>query len=350
MSNTPSELGYAIRPEWAPHRSTWISWPHNKETWPGKFEPVPSTFAELARILLPHEEVNLIVKDVAMEDEALDLILDSAEAAKHYHKLVFHHFPTNDAWSRDHGPCYVAKNTDGKTQKAIINWGYNAWGGKYPPFELDNAIPQKIAARFSMPVFDPGMILEGGSIDTNGEGCLLTTRSCLLNPNRNPHLNEQEIEERLKTYLGVQKILWLNDGIAGDDTDGHIDDIARFVNPTTIVTAIEENPEDENYTVLQENFNVLKTFTDCNNNPFEIHTLPMPPKLEFNGERLPASYANFYIANNVVAVPTFGHPNDEVAISTLKKLFPEREVVGIDCVDLVLGLGALHCITHEEPA
>lgn len=350
MSSTPSELGYCIRPEWAPHRATWISWPHNKESWPGKFEPVPEIFAKLVRALLPHEEVHVCANSYEMEDELVDIVFNSEEVSKFFTQLVVHQFPTNDAWCRDHGPCYVAKPSEnGKSEKAIVNWGYNAWGGKYPPFDLDNVIAKKIADRFSLPVFDPDMILEGGSIDTNGEGCLLTTRSCLLNPNRNPNLNQGQIEARLKAYLGVEKILWLDEGIVGDDTDGHIDDITRFVSSNTIVTAVEENPEDENYEILQKNLKALQTFTDVNGKPFEIHTIPMPPKIEFEGERLPASYANFYIANNVVVAPTFRHENDEKALKTLQSLFPDREVIGIDSVDLVLGLGSFHCITHEEP-
>jgi agmatine deiminase len=345
----PSELGFKLAPEWAPHKSTWLTWPHNKDTWPGKFDPVPEVFGELCRAILPYETLNIIIDDFDKEDQALDIILNSAEMAKYYNKLVFHHFPSNDAWCRDHGPCYVIKPAEYGNQRAIINWGYNAWGGKYPPFDLDNEIPLRIADRFSFKVFDPGMILEGGSIDTNGQGCLLSTRSCLLNPNRNPGLTESEIEQRLKDYLGVEKILWLPGGIVGDDTDGHIDDIARFVNPYTIVAAVEDNPDDENYTILQENLKLLTGFTDTAGKPFDIHTLPMPPKIEFQGERLPASYANFYIANNVVVMPTFGHHTDEIALNTLKPLFPDREVVGINCKDLVLGLGTLHCITHEEP-
>jgi len=338
-------------PEWAKHSATWLSWPHNLESWPGKFEPVPDVFIEMIRFLSPHEEVHINVSGAEMEHDIRRRVQESGIVRDAVANIFYHYFPTNDAWCRDHGPNFVLRNMpNGQMEKAIVDWGYNAWGGKYPPFDLDDKIPAQIAQLKAVQRFEPEMILEGGSIDTNGRGTLLTTTSCLLNPNRNPELSQVEIENKLKDYLGVTKILWLGDGIAGDDTDGHIDDITRFVNPTTIVTAVEKNPDDENYEPLQKNLELLKSFTDQDGKPFEIVEIPMPPKVEFEDERLPASYANFYIANNVVLVPTYRHANDAQVIDILQPLFPGRRVQAVDCTDLVLGLGAIHCVTHEEPA
>lgn len=337
-------------PEWAHHDATWLSWPHNVNSWPGKFEPVPDVFIEIVRFLCPHEEVHINVTGQEMEDEIRRLVRQSGIVRDAVPNIHYHHNPTNDAWCRDHGPMFILREQNGKVEKAIVDWGYNAWGGKYPPFDFDDVIPTKIAEKKGLPCFHPGIVMEGGSIDVNGKGCLLTTTSCLLNPNRNPHLSQAEIETYLKDYLGVTKILWLGDGIVGDDTDGHIDDISRFVNPTTIVTTVEEDPEDENYKPLQENLELLKTFTDQDGKPFNIVTIPMPPAIVYEDQRLPASYANFYIANNVVLVPTYRHENDARAIETLQRLFPTRRVQGIDCFELIWGLGAIHCVTHEEPS
>jgi agmatine deiminase len=265
-------------------------------------------------------------------------------------RVRFHRNPTNDCWVRDHGPIYIVRDRGDIRERALVNWGYNAWGGKYPPYDRDNSIPSQIAAEFGELAFDGGMILEGGSIDVNGRGLLLTSESCLLNPNRNPHLSREEIEQRLREMLGVQKVLWVGDGIVGDDTDGHIDDITRFVNERTIVTAIEQDPQDVNYRPLKENLERLKTMTDLEGRPFEIVTLPMPEAVWDEEFRLPASYANFLIINGKVLVPIYRCPNDDVALATLQKLFPDRKVVGIDCTALVLGLGAIHCVTQQQPA
>lgn len=348
---TPRELGYQMPPEWAPHKATWLSWPHNPNTWPGKsLEPVWATFIEIIRFLVAHEEVHINVTGEEMEQSIRDLVQKSGIVRDAVSNIYYHHFATNDAWCRDHGPNYILRKQNGTVEKAIIDWGYNAWGGKYPPFDLDDVIPRKIAEWQGLPCFEQSMILEGGSIDVNGKGTLLTTRSCLLNPNRNPHLSQAQIEQQLKDYLGVSKILWLGEGIVGDDTDGHIDDITRFVNPNTIVTAIEEDKSDDNYEPLKENYEQLKTMTDQDDRPFNIITIPMPEPVYEQGQRLPASYANFYIANNVVLVPTYRCANDLKALEILQKCFPTRRVHGIDCSDLIWGLGAIHCVTHEEPA
>jgi agmatine deiminase len=351
MTQTPKDLGFSMPPEWAHHLATWFSYPHKQDSWPDMdMELVWSAMTEMIRFLCPHEEVHLNVLDNDMEQDIRERIKKSGIVRDHVPNIYYHHFPTNDAWCRDHGPMFVLRQHDGTVEKAVVDWGYNAWGGKYPPFDLDDMIPTKIAALRNLPVFYPNIVMEGGSIDVNGKGCLLTTTSCLLNPNRNPQLNQAQIEQYLKDYLGVTKILWLGEGIVGDDTDGHIDDIARFVNPTTIVMALEDDPNDENYAPLKDNYEMLKTMTDQDGKPFNIVTIPMPPPVIRDEQRLPASYANFYIANNVVLVPTFRHPNDSRAIEILQKLFPTRRVQGVDCYDVIWGLGAIHCLSHEEPS
>ncbi len=333
--------------EWAPHRGTWLSWPHRESSWPGNFAPVPRVIAEMVRHLAPGEEVHINVADQAMEDGARRVLREAAVAEDN---VFFHHFPTNDAWCRDHGPIFVQRAApNGGRESLITDWGYNAWGGKYPPFDLDEQIPRQVAERFGIPRVEPGMILEGGSIDVNGLGTLLTTEACLLNPNRNPELTREEIEARLRDYLGVTKILWLGDGIVGDDTDGHIDDITRFTDERTIVTCIEDDPRDENYAPLRQNLDRLEAMTDQDGQPFRIVTIPMPRAVVYDGQRLPASYANFYIGNEVVLLPAYDPERDEIARATLQELFPTRRVVPIDCTELVWGLGAFHCLTQQWP-
>ncbi len=343
------EPTYYMPPEWAFHKATWLSWPHRLETWPGKFEPIPPIFVEIASWLSSSEEVHINVLDEAMERDVSALLRNSGHEQLRIKRIFLHRIPTNDAWCRDHGPNYVFRKRDGQLEKVIINWKYNAWGGKYPAFQDDNAVPERIAALQQLPLVEPGMVLEGGSIDVNGKGLLLTSEACLLNPNRNPSMNREQIEQELGRYLGVQKVLWLGDGIVGDDTDGHVDDMARFVNEATVVIAVEDDPADENYLALQENYRRLQHYTDLEGNPLNVVRLPMPVPTVHDGCRLPASYANFYIANTVVLVPTYRCSQDQKAIQILQEFFPERKVVGIDCTDIVLGLGALHCLTHEEP-
>jgi agmatine deiminase len=264
--------------------------------------------------------------------------------------VYFHYNPTNDAWCRDHGPIFVQRRDQNCWSEAIIDWDFNAWGGKYPPYDLDDVVPTRIGEQLGLPVFHPGIVMEGGSIDVNGRGTLLTTEACLLNPNRNPRLDRSQIEWYLRSNLGVSHILWLGDGIAGDDTDGHVDDLARFVDPGTVVTVLEDNPADENYEALQSNLERLNRMSDQDGHPLRIVTLPMPRALWHEGQRLPASYANFYIANRIVLLPTYDPESDEEAGATLQQLFPDREVIGIDCTDLVWGLGAFHCVTQQWPS
>lgn len=333
--------------EWAPHRGTWLSWPHKAASWPDKFEPVPAIFAELVRHLAPHEEVHINVAGPDAEAKVRALLRDPGIPPG---QVYFHHHPTNDAWCRDHGPIFVQREAAGKKEEAILDWGYNAWGNKYPPYDLDDVIPSRVGAEFGIPVFHPGIVMEGGSLDVNGAGTLITTEACLLNPNRNPHLDRKQIEQYLMDFLGVRHILWLGDGIVGDDTDGHVDDITRFTDPGTVVTVVEEDPSDENYRPLAENLERLQAMKDQDGRPFRIVTLPMPQPIYQGDQRLPASYANFYIANQVVLLPTYRSPGDEIARETLQGLFPGRQVIGVDCTDLVWGLGAIHCVTQQWPS
>ncbi len=343
---TPKASGYRFPAEWEKQTATWLSWAHKEASWPEKFEPIPAVYTGIVKTISQFQHVNINVNDEAMFTEVTARLTNAGVDASRYALYII---PTNDAWCRDHGPAFVV-NPSAKEPLAVVDWGYNAWGGKYPPFDLDDIVPTRIAEARGLPVYHPGIVMEGGSIDVNGKGCLLTTRACLLNENRNPHLTQEQIEQYLCDYYGQEKILWLEDGIVGDDTDGHIDDLARFISPTTIVTVMEEDPADENYAILWENRKILDTLTDQDGRPFRIVELPMPGLVEYDGQRLPASYANFLIGNGFVLVPTFKHANDAKAIGILQREFPDRQVIGIDCVDLVWGLGTLHCISQQEPA
>jgi agmatine deiminase len=333
--------------EWEPHAATWLAWPHKQASWPGNFAPIPGIWVEMVRALAPHERVNVLVNDTAAAARVHELL---REAGVSDVNVSLHLIPTDDAWVRDHGPTFITREGSGQTRLAAIDWVYNAWGGKYPPWDKDDAVPQKIAALLGVPLFQPGIILEGGSIEVNGRGTVLTTEACLLNPNRNPQLGREQIEQYLRDYLGARKVLWLGEGIAGDDTDGHIDDLARFVDPYTVVTVLENDVHDQNYEALQANYERLRHLTDQDGRPLRVRILPMPAPVYYEGQRLPASYANFYIANAVVLVPIFGDPNDGTALQVLQELFPHRRVVGINARELVWGLGAFHCVTQQQPA
>ena len=340
--------------EWERHEATWLSWPHKEESWPGAFETIPSVFAQIARELSMSELVRINVADPGMAESVRALLSD---AGARLDRVRFHFNPTNDAWARDHGPIYLLKSSADEQrhlpervpQRVIVDWGYNAWGNKYPPHDLDDVIPTRIAAESGERVFEPGIVMEGGSIDVNGRGTLLTTESCLLNPNRNPQLSRSEIETYLSDYLGVTNILWLGDGIVGDDTDGHIDDLTRFVSPNTVVTMIEKDTSDDNHLPLRENLERLAGMKDERGQPLKIVTIQMPEPIFFDGQRLPASYANFYVANESVLVPTYGGKHDAQALETFENLFPGRNIVGINCSRLVWGLGAIHCVTQQQP-
>lgn len=331
---------YRMPAEWEPHEGTWIAWPHNRDHWPGNFEKIPLIYVEMIRALAESEQVFICVNDADMESQARSIISHSSSL------IHFFHIPTNASWSRDHGPIFVRDENKNLT---ITNWIFNCWGEKYPPWDKDDAVPQRIAEILKLPIIQPGIVLEGGSIDVNGEGTLLTTKQCLLNKNRNPHLSREQIEKYLHDYLGATNILWLKEGIVGDDTDGHIDDIARFTDPRTVICCVEENPKDKNYEILKKNFEDLGKMLDQDGNPLRVIKLPMPDPVFYEGQRLPASYANFYIANNIVLLPTFRCEQDAQAQKILAKLFPTRKIVTIDCTDFVWGLGTFHCSTQQQP-
>jgi agmatine deiminase len=346
MTSTPKQLGYHFPAEFAKHDATWLSWPHKEASWPGKIETIYPVYAEFIKLVAEGEKVCINVVDEAMKQKAIGHLQKIGASLSN---IQFFLHPTNDAWCRDHGPAFVI-NSNASQKKLIIDWGYNAWGGKYPPFDLDDNIPTLIAQHYNIPVMYPGIVMEGGSVDFNGRGTVLTTTSCLLNENRNPHLTQKQIEEFLYQYYGVDNILWLGDGIIGDDTDGHIDDITRFVNEDTVVTAIESDKRDENYEPLQENLKQLRNMRLENGKQLNIVELPMPGAIVYEDMRLPASYANFYISNNYVVVPVFRDKNDDKALSVLQQCFPKRKVIGLDSVDIIWGLGSFHCLSQQEPA
>jgi agmatine deiminase len=325
--------------EWEPHTATWLAWPHEKSDWPGKFAPIPWLYGEIVRHLSRVERVRIIVENADVEQSVRKILKKShADLAA----VDFLHHPTNRSWTRDYCPLFV-KNA--RAEVAITHWRFNGWA-KYPNFEQDTDVPREIAAEYDMPRFEPGLVLEGGSIDVNGAGKLLTTEECLLSDvqARNPGLSCADIERAFEDYLGIEETIWLGRGIAGDDTHGHVDDLARFTSRDTVVTVVEPDRADPNHDPLKENLARLRGHGNL-----RVATLPMPEPVYFNSQRLPASYANFYIANGIVLVPTFSDPNDRIALNTLAKLFPGREVIGIPCRDLALGLGTLHCMTQQQP-
>jgi agmatine deiminase len=345
MKNTPKELGYYFPAEWEKHTATWLSWPHKEASWPGKLESIFPVYAKFIKALTEGELVNINVNDEAMKAKAVSYLQKENTDLK---KVNFFMHPTNDAWCRDHGPAFLI-NPKAEVKKIVIDWGYNAWGDKYPPYDLDDVIPTLIATHYNIPVKHPGIVMEGGSVEFNGKGTLLTTTSCLLNKNRNPHLSQKQIEEFLSSYYGANHILWLGDGVEGDDTDGHIDDITRFVNSDTVVTVVEENKKDGNYEPLQENLKALKKMRLQDGKQMNVIELPMPGPVIYDGQRLPASYANFYIGNAAVVVPVFNDKNDDKALEILRQCFTDRKVIGLDSTDIIWGLGSFHCLSQQEP-
>jgi agmatine deiminase len=355
MNEIPSSLNYRMPAEWSRHQATWLAWPHNPEDWPGKFQAIPWLYAEIVRLLAAHEQVHLVVQH-AKEESRARAILNRAHA--NLDQVAFHQWPTDRVWTRDSGPIFV-KNAEGRV--GLTNWRFNAWA-KYDDWHLDDQLPSRVSSELGLREWQPTitlangqqhrLVLEGGSIDTNGEGILLTTEECLLSEvqQRNPGVSREQLEQAFHDYLGIDQVLWLNRGIAGDDTHGHIDDISRFVAPTTIVTAVEPKTTDANHAPLAENLQRLKAARTLDGKQFTIVELPLPRPVIFRKQRLPASYANFYLANGLVLMPTFHDPNDRVALQILSQLFPDREVIGIHSVDLIWGLGALHCMTQQQPA
>ena len=344
--STPKELGYYFPAEFATHTATWLSWPHKEASWPGKIEAVYPNYSLFVKYLAQSEKVCINVVDETMKAFATAHLI---KAGVNMQQVQFFLHPTNDAWCRDHGPAFLI-NPAAEQKKVIVDWNYNAWGGKYPPYDLDDVIPTLIARHYNLPVYYPGIIMEGGSVDFNGKGTVLTSKSCLLNPNRNPHLSHEEIENYLENYYGVSQVLWVDDGIVGDDTDGHIDDTVRFVNEDTVITVIEENRQDANYELLQQNLRQLKQMRLANGRQLNIIELPMPDEVIYEDQRLPASYGNFYISNKYVIVPTFRCNKDEKALQIIAESFKDREVIGIDSTDIIWGLGSFHCLSQQEPA
>ena len=343
---TPKELGYRFPAEFEQHAATWLSWPHKEASWPGKIDSIFPSYCRFIKAVSEHEPVHINVVNDEMKNLALEKL---QEYAVHSDQVRFYTHPTNDAWCRDHGPAFLI-NPAAAQPKIIIDWNYNAWGNKYPPYDLDDRIPTLIATAYEIPVLYPDIIMEGGSVDFNGKGTLITSESCLLNPNRNPLLSRSGIEAFLEAYYGVDQILWVKDGIVGDDTDGHIDDTVRFINEDTVLCAVEENKSDENYEILQRNLTDLKTMRLLNGKQINVIELPMPDKLFHEGQRLPASYANFYIANGLVVVPTFKSNQDDRALQIIQDAFRDRTIVGIDSTDIIWGLGSFHCLSQQEPA
>jgi agmatine deiminase len=335
---TPRDRKFRMPAEWEPHEATWLAWPHEKSDWPGKFAPIPWLYGEIVRHLARVERVRILVADESAE-RGVRKILKACHVD--LAAVEFFHHPTNRSWTRDYCPLFVGN----KSEVAITHWRFNGWA-KYANYEFDSQVPHFLALKMEMERWAPDIVLEGGSIDVNGAGKLLTTEECLLSDvqARNPSVSRRELERALKDYLGISEVIWLGRGIAGDDTHGHVDDVARFTSKDTVVSAVEPDRSDANHEPLKENLARLRGRKDL-----QVAQLPMPEPVYFAGQRLPASYANFYIANGIVLVPVFGDPNDRVALNTLRRLFPDRKIIGIYCRDLVLGLGTLHCMTQQEP-
>ncbi len=345
-TTTPAQLGYRMPAEWEKHEATWLSWPHKEGiSFPDAYHTVLPVLARMVDALADSEPVRINVRDADEEAQVRAVLLTHKARIEH---VRFNHIPTNEPWCRDHGPMFLTRSEE--PRMAVVDWDYNAWGWKYPPFDEDDEVPARVAQMLNLPAYKGGMVLEGGSIDVNGSGTLLTTTSCLLNPNRNPDLTKADIEQRLKDFIGVTNVLWLGDGIEGDDTDGHIDDLTRFVSRDTVVTVIEEDESDANFEPLQANLVRLREMTIEDESPLKVLTLPMPGKIVKQGQRLPASYANFYIANKVILLPVYQDTGDAWAKSVLQRAFPKRKVVSIDCRELIWGLGAFHCLTQQQPS
>lgn len=357
MPATPAAHGYRMPAEWEPHEATLLAWPHNHDDWPGKFPPIPWVYVEIVRHLSRVERVDILVDDRAARDRAARRLKRAGVGCE---RIRFLKAATDRVWTRDTGPSFVVNDGAEGDQVGLIDWRFNGWA-KYDNHRNDDRIPRLLARRRGLlrwaPQVEVGgrrvrVVLEGGAIDVNGRGSLLTTEECLLSPiqARNPGLDRPDLERVFADHLAAPHVIWLGRGIAGDDTHGHIDDLARFVDHRTVVAAVEPDTADPNHEPLHENWHRLQSATDQDGRPFRVVALPMPEPIVFDGQRLPASYANFYIANRLVLVPTFNDPADRRALQTLADLFPYRQVVGIHSVDLILGLGALHCLTQQVPS
>jgi agmatine deiminase len=372
MDGTPAALGYTFPAEWERHAGTWFSWPRPEGiSFPDKYHTVPENLARIFREIAPRETVHVNVPNGNWERIVRGQLKEHGCPLRN---IRFHHIRTNESWCRDHGPAFVVKTKRGGGRSlAVVDWGFNAWGGKYPPYDDDDAVPTRVAEKLKLPVFYPWgnpfgpvpespekrakldfhdglVVMEGGSIEVNGAGTLLTTTDCLLNKNRNPGLSKSQIEQYLKDYYGQKHVCWLTGGIDGDDTDGHVDDLARFISPTTIVIGVEADPKDKNYRVLKSARKQVDALRDQDGRPFEVVELPMPGVVEHDGQRLPATYVNFSFINGALLVPTYRNKKaDRLALETLQRHLPKHEVVGIDCVELIWGLGAIHCLSQQMP-
>jgi agmatine deiminase len=342
----PAALGYRMPAEWEPHSATWLTWPHNEETWPGQdMNKIENVYLQIIRSLENGEKINVLVNDIDTQNE-----VETKLKLNKFKNVETHIIPTNDSWIRDYGPNFISKtHSPGKNEIAINKWHFNSWGGKYE-WELDDEAGLRVNDRLKLNIFETDTILEPGGIEVNGQGVCITTEDCLLNPNRNGYKSREEVEGILKKYLGVNQVIWCRGDIVGDDTDGHIDNLVRFVNPDTILCASERDPNNPNYSCLKTNLEVISKVENQKGYKFNIDTLPMPQYVGDKTTPLPASYANFYIGNKVVLLPTFDQPGDEEAHTTLQKYFSDREVVGINCNELLWGLGGIHCITQQQPA
>ncbi len=342
---TPKQLGFHFPAEWHPHRATWLTFPHNEASWQGdKLARMRPQYLNFIKAISQGEKVGIVANDEALKA----FIIQELEATGvNLGQIEFIVKPTNDAWCRDHGPAFLRNPETG--QRLVVDWGHNAWGGKYPPYDDDDRTPMAVAEHLGLLTVQPGIIMEGGSVEFNGAGSLLTSRSCLLNPNRNPDMNQGQIEEYLRNYYGVEQILWVEDGIAGDDTDGHIDDTTRFVNEDTVVACVESDPSDANYAVLQTNLKLLKKMRLLNDKPLSVIELPMPKAVMIGDFRTPGSYANFLICNAGVIVPVFENPNDQIAVDILEQAFPDRKVIPLPATEIIWGQGSFHCLSQQEP-
>jgi agmatine deiminase len=348
LRGIPAQHGFSFPAEWARHAGTWISWPRPEGiSFPGRYQESIDNVVEVIRAITRFEPVHLNVANIDYEEIVRARLLVRRVATR---RVRFHHIRTNECWTRDHGPAFLLRRRRGRVDAAVVDWGYNAWGSKYPPYDADDAVPTRVAEELNLPVFSPGIVMEGGAVDFNGAGTVLTTTSCLLNKNRNPGLSKRQVEQYLKDYYGQRHVCWLGEGIAGDDTDGHIDDLARFVDERTIVIGMEDNLRDPNHEVLRENRQRLERLRDQDGRPFEIVELPMPRPVVYKQQRLPATYLNFYFVNGALLVPTFNQARrDRRALEMLAELLPNREIVGVDCRALIWGLGAIHCLTQQQP-
>ena len=348
LTGTPAEHGFSFPAEWGPHAGTWISWPRPEGiSFPGYYHRSIHDVARVVGAIVRHEPVHLNVPNENCARIALETLSGAGVPLQRVH---LHQIPTNECWTRDHGPAFVQRTRRGRLETAIVDWGFNAWGGKYPPWDADDAVPAKVAEALGLPVFEADVVMEGGAVDFNGAGTILTTTACLLHKNRNGGLPQAAIERRLREYYGHRHVVWLGDGIAGDDTDGHVDDLARFIDARTIVTATEDDPTDANYRVLRDNRRRLAKARDADGRPFAVLELPMPRPVVHDGQRLPATYVNFYFVNGGLLVPTFGdRARDRLALQRLQLALPRRVVTGVDCSALIWGLGAIHCLTQQQP-